>query len=60
MGVCKGIKIVYCDTHSMNMVQEEKNTLLSSSDCDYIQGWYYSKAFPLEECEAFVDRYDTV
>lgn len=36
---------------------EAQNTLVSSSDCDYIQGWYYSKALPLEECEAFIDKY---
>ena len=36
---------------------EEQNTLVSSSDCDLIQGWYYSKALPLEECEEFVRRY---
>ena len=32
---------------------EEQNTLVSQSDCDFIQGWYYSKALPLEEFEAF-------
>ena len=39
---------------------EEQNALVSTSDCDYVQGWHYSKAFPLEECEAFVERYDSV
>jgi len=33
---------------------EEQNTLVSQSNCDYIQGWYYTKALPLEECEEFV------
>lgn len=33
---------------------EEQNTLVSSSACDFIQGWYYSKALPLEECESFI------
>lgn len=36
---------------------EEQNTLVASSDCDFIQGWYYSKPLPLEECEKFVDAY---
>ncbi|MBE7044083.1 MAG: EAL domain-containing protein [Ruminococcaceae bacterium] len=47
--------------HSLNMPAicegvetEEQNTLMSESDCDFIQGWYYAKALPLEECEAFV------
>ncbi len=35
---------------------EEQNALVSDSDCDYVQGWYYSKALPLEECESFVKR----
>lgn len=33
---------------------EEQNTLVSQSDCDYIQGWYYSKPLPSEECESFI------
>ncbi len=36
---------------------EVQNTLVSSSDCDFVQGWFYSKALPLEECESFTDRY---
>lgn len=36
---------------------EEQNTLVSQSDCDYIQGWYYAKALPLDECEEFVGKY---
>jgi len=32
----------------------EQNALVSSSACDFIQGWYYSKALPLEECETFI------
>ena len=37
---------------------EEQNTLVSSSECDYIQGWFYSKPLPLEECETFVRNYN--
>lgn len=37
---------------------EEQNLLVSASGCDYIQGWYYSKPLPLEECESFVERYN--
>jgi len=37
---------------------EEQNNLVSSSNCDFIQGWYYSKALPLEECESFIDIYE--
>lgn len=35
----------------------EQNELVSSSYCDFIQGWYYSKALPLEECETFIAVY---
>lgn len=37
---------------------EEQNTLVSSSACDFVQGWYCSKALPLEECESFIDVYE--
>ncbi len=37
---------------------EQHNTLVSRSDCDYIQGWYYSKPLPVEECEEFVKKYN--
>ena len=39
---------------------KEQNALVSTSDCDYVQGWYYSKALPLEECEEFVRRYNSI
>ena len=37
---------------------EEQDILVAESDCDYIQGWYYTKAMPLDECEAFVENYN--
>ena len=37
---------------------EEQNTLVASSSCDFVQGWYYSKVLPLEECESFIDVYE--
>jgi len=47
--------------HSLNMPvicegveTEEQNTLVSESDCDYIQGWYYSKPKLSEGCEDFM------
>ena len=43
--VCEGV-----ETH-------EQNTLVTDSDCDYIQGWYYAKALPEAEAEAFVRKY---
>ena len=36
---------------------EEQNTLVSESDCDYIQGWYYSKALPEASAEIFYKEY---
>ena len=35
----------------------EQNALVSDSDCDYIQGWYYAKALPEEQADAFVETY---
>jgi EAL domain-containing protein (putative c-di-GMP-specific phosphodiesterase class I) len=37
---------------------EEQNTLVSESDCDYIQGWFYAKAMPVIEAEAFARNYN--
>ena len=36
---------------------EAQNTLVSESDCDYIQGWYYSKALPETKAEEFYKEY---
>ena len=36
---------------------EEQNTLVSRSKCDYIQGWYYSKALPVTSAEIFYKEY---
>ena len=44
-----GIKVI-CE----GVETAEQNALVSSSACDFIQGWYYSKALPLEECESFI------
>ena len=48
-----GIKVI-CE----GVETEEQNTLVSSSACDFVQGWYYSKALPLEECESFIGLYE--
>ena len=36
---------------------EEQNSLVSESECDYIQGWYYSKALPVASAENFYNDY---
>lgn len=36
---------------------EEQNQLVTESGCDYIQGWYYSKALPEEQAEEFACEY---
>lgn len=43
--VCEGV-----ETH-------EQNALAYESDCDYIQGWYYSKALPEKSAEYFYEEY---
>lgn len=44
--VCEGVE------------NDELNAWVSASDCDYVQGWFYSKALPAEECESFIDIYE--
>ncbi|MBE6915679.1 MAG: GGDEF domain-containing protein [Ruminococcaceae bacterium] len=36
---------------------EAQNELVSATDCDYVQGWHYSKALPSSESEAFIKHY---
>ena len=59
------LQALFALAHSLNIKvicegveTEVQNTLVSSSACDFIQGWYYSKALPLEECESFIDKYE--
>ncbi len=49
---CIGAQVV-CE----GVETEGQNTLVSETKCDYIQGWYYSKALPPEECELFANSY---
>ena len=36
---------------------QEQNALATEGDCDYIQGWYYSKALPENKAEDFAREY---
>ena len=36
---------------------EEQNAFVSGSECDYIQGWYYTKALPESKAEDFAKEY---
>ena len=36
---------------------EEQKDLVSQSECDYIQGWYYSKPLPEKSAEEFAKEY---
>ena len=36
---------------------EEQKTFVTQSGCDCIQGWYYAKALPLDQCEAFMKNF---
>ena len=51
--------------HSLNIKvicegveNDELNARVNASACDYVQGWFYSKAFPAEECESFINIYE--
>ena len=36
---------------------EEQNAMVSETDCDYIQGWYYSKPIPESKADGFAAEY---
>ena len=36
---------------------DDQNSFVSRSDCDFIQGWYYSKGLSEEKAEAFAKEY---
>ena len=36
---------------------EEQNTFVGESNCDFVQGWYYSVALPEGKAEAFANEY---
>ena len=50
--------------HSLNLKAvcegvetEEQNAMVSESECDYIQGWYYTKGLSEDKAEAFYREY---
>lgn len=50
--------------HSMNMKvlcegieTSEQNDMILNTDCEYIQGFFYSRALPLKESERFLQQY---
>ena len=44
--VCEGVETI------------EQHDFVSSTECDRIQGWFFSKAEPLSECEKFIISYN--
>ena len=47
-----GLKVV-CE----GVETPEHHTYVTESDCDFVQGWYYSKAMPERECEEFICKH---
>lgn len=47
-----GLKVI-CE----GVETDEQNALVADTDCDCIQGWYYSRVFPVKESEAFIRQY---
>ncbi len=64
---CKGKKLlmgIISLAHNLNLKAvcegvetETQNDLISKSECDYIQGWYYSKPLPEAHAESFAKEY---
>ena len=43
--VCEGVETL------------EQRDFVAETDCDYVQGWYYSRVFPVKEAEGFILQY---
>jgi EAL domain-containing protein (putative c-di-GMP-specific phosphodiesterase class I) len=43
--VCEGVETVAHDE------------FISATECDVIQGWYYSGVMPMRECDEFIAEY---
>ena len=50
--------------HSLNLKvvcegveNEALDSFVTATECDYVQGWYYSKACPAKDCETFLCEY---
>lgn len=50
--------------HSMNIrclcegvETDEQNTIVLEAGCDYIQGYFYSRALPVKEADRFLEKY---
>ena len=64
---CRGKKLlmgIISLAHDLNLKAvcegvetETQNDLISKSECDYIQGWYYSKPLPESHAENFAKEY---
>lgn len=55
---------IVCLMHSLDLKlvcegveTEEQNTFVGESNCDFVQGWYYSVALPEIKAEAFANEY---
>lgn len=53
--------------HSLNLKvvcegveTDEQDKFVSESDCNYIQGWHYSRVFPISEAENFARKYTMI
>lgn len=55
VSLCHGLrKKVVCE----GAETEEQKSFLESIDCDYIQGWYYSKAIPPAEAKEYIKAHN--
>lgn len=57
LGIISLIRNLNLEVVCEGVETEDQNTLVSESECDYIQGWYYSKALPSATAESFYKEY---
>ena len=56
-GIISLMRLLELKTVCEGVETEEQNALVSESDCDLIQGWYYSTALSVEKAEEFARSY---
>ncbi len=57
LGVIALVHSLGCKVVCEGVETEEQQQLVGETECDFVQGWYYSRVFPAKEGEEFAKNY---